>query len=368
MRIHKKEDVSAKQLCFFLAFLLPVSKLSEAPALLAYYAKDDLLLPAILHFILQAAMLCGVVWLSSKTKTSLFDLLEEKGGKFLAKTVYFLLAAYYVFFSVLPLLGLERFVYTAFFDSEPGLSAFAPFFFLAAYVATKNLQSFGRICEITMPLFLLAFTGLLFLSVGEADFSALMPLFSAPPHSIGLGALRSCSHFSDTALLLPFLGYYRYKKGDGKKLVGAYSFGAICVLFFLAVFYGVFGPTAALQPFAFGKIAGYFSGLTVIGRIDLLLVYLTTALLLFYHCLPIALAVHCFCRAANVQNKIFPSAICCLSLLLLTVFFNRLYGEVYSFVAAYAVWIFPLFAYGAPLGVLLLVAMQERKKRRLNNG
>ena len=46
----ERGSVSIRQLCFFLAFLLPVSKLLEAPALLAYYAKDDLLLPALAHF------------------------------------------------------------------------------------------------------------------------------------------------------------------------------------------------------------------------------------------------------------------------------------------------------------------------------
>ena len=49
----KQESVNARQIAFFCAFLLPVSKFLEAPSLLAKYAKGDLLLPAILHFLLQ---------------------------------------------------------------------------------------------------------------------------------------------------------------------------------------------------------------------------------------------------------------------------------------------------------------------------
>ena len=362
----ERGSVSIRQLCFFLAFLLPVSKLLEAPALLAYYAKDDLLLPALAHFALQTGMLAGIVYMSSKTDKTLFELLSDKWGLWAAKTLYFLLAAYYIFFSLLPLLGIERFVYTAFFDTAPSLSAFAPFFLLAAYAATKSLKCFARICDLAAPLFLVAFLGLMLLSVGEADFTALMPLFSSSPRSLSLGALRSFPHFSDTALLLPFLGYYRYRKGDGKKILFSYGAGSCFVLFFLAVFYGIFGAVSQLQPYAFSKIAGYFGGLAVIGRIDLLLVYLMTVLLLFYYCLPLTLSVHCFCKAANIRNRIPVASTVCLSLLLLTVFFNRLYSGLYSFVTVFAVWIFPLFAYGAPLLCLLtlLPARERRKKRR----
>lgn len=363
--MEQREKISVGQLCFFLAFLLPVSKILETPALLAYYAKDDLLLPALLQFLLQAGMLLGIIYFSSKTSDTLFSFLAKRLGTPVAKTVYFLLSLYYVFFSILPLLGVERFVYTAFFDTAPNLSAFAPFFLLAAYAATKTFTAFGRVCHLCAPLFIVAFLGLTFLSVGQADFTALMPLFSSSPRSIGLGVLRSFPHFSDTAFLLPFLGHYRYQKGDGKKLMISYGGGAVAVLFFLAVFYGIFGSVAQLQPFAFSKIAGYFSGLDVIGRIDLLLVYLTTILLLFYYSLPISLATHCFCKAINRQNKLPVSAFICISLLLLTVFFNQIYGALYSFITTFAVWVFPVFAYGIPLLLLLLCILKKERRNSL---
>lgn len=361
----QREKFSIRQLCFFLAFLLPVSKILEAPALLAYYAKDDLLLPAFLQFALQAAMLLGIVYFASKTDETVFEFISRALGNTAAKILYFALAAYYIFFSLLPLLGVERFVYTAFFDTAPNLSAFAPFFLLAAYAATKTLTSFGRICDLSAPIFLIAFFGLMFLSVGESDFSALMPLFSSTPRNLFLGVVRSFPHFSDTAFLLPILGHYRYKKGDGKKIMFSYGIGAIAVLFFLAVFYGIFGSISELQPFAFSKIAGYFGGLDVIGRVDLLLVYLTTVLLLFYYCLPVLLATHCFCKAANWHNKLPVSAFISVSLLLLTVFFNRLYGALYSFISAAAVWVFPLFSYGVPLFVFTLIFLKKERSKSL---
>ena len=64
--MEQREKISLGQLCFFLTFLLPVSKILETPALLAYYTKDDLLLPALLQFLLQGVMLLGIIYFSRK--------------------------------------------------------------------------------------------------------------------------------------------------------------------------------------------------------------------------------------------------------------------------------------------------------------
>ena len=45
----KTGPLCRRQLCFILAFILPVSKLLEAPSLLAYFSKGDLLVPAFFH-------------------------------------------------------------------------------------------------------------------------------------------------------------------------------------------------------------------------------------------------------------------------------------------------------------------------------
>ena len=358
-----KHAVNTRQLCFFLAFLMPVSKLLQTPSLLAYYADGDLLFPALCQQLLQGLMLAGLLLFCKRAKRSPFDFLAQTTSPIVARCAYGLLALFYAFFSLLPLLELERFAYTAFFDTAPGISAFAPFFVLSAYFCVKGLKSFARICDLCAPLFLISFFGLLFFAVGEADFSALTPLLKTPSASVGLGVLRSVIHFSDTALLIPLLGSYKYKQGDGKKVLLSYAVGAVFVLIFLAVFYGVFGVLAPLKPYAFDKIAVYFSGLKVIGRVDLLLVYLTSVLLLFYYCLPLQLCTHCFTRAVGLSSPLFVSIGLNLLLFLLTVFFNRFYGALYSFITTTVGWVFPVFAYLLPLLLLALTYLKRRNAR-----
>ena len=82
------------------------------------------------------------------------------------------------------------------------------------------------------------------MAFGETDFTELFPLFGTSPRENFKGLYHSFVHFSDMPLMIPLLGAYRYEKGDGKKIVGAYAGGGAFVLLFLAVFYGVFGALA----------------------------------------------------------------------------------------------------------------------------
>ncbi|MBQ8885090.1 MAG: GerAB/ArcD/ProY family transporter [Clostridia bacterium] len=362
----EKGVIGTRQLCFFVAFLLPVSKLLETPSVLAYYAKGDLLFPAICQQLLQALAIGLFLFLSARTDKSFFELIESGLGRIAAKIIYIALAVYFVFYSLLPLLEFERFVYTAFFDAAPTFSAFLPFFLMSAYVCTKGLKAFARSADLAMPLFIVSFVGLMVMSVGESDFSAVLPLFGTPISSSFKGFLRSMIHFSDSALLLPMLGAYRYKKGDGKKVMGSYALGSFFVLFFLVVFYGLFGPLSPIMTFAFDKTAQYFKALNTVGRIDLMLAYTMTILLIFYYCLPLQLGVICFSRAVETNKKIPVAAALNLALLLFTAYFAKFYTRIYNFVTYYSFWVFPVFAYLLPLFALFLVL--KNRGKRMNGG
>ena len=175
-----KPAINGRQLCFFAAFLIPVSKFLSAPAALAFFAKGDLLVPALTHYLLQAAILAVILFLASRTDKSFFDLLSDTFGVLTARIVYILYSLYFIFFMLLPILNVERFVYSAFFDTAPYLFAFTPFFFLSGFICTKNLKSFGRCADIAFPLFIVSFVGLMVLSVGEADFTNILPMFGTP--------------------------------------------------------------------------------------------------------------------------------------------------------------------------------------------
>lgn len=363
--IQQDEPVlNGRQMCFFAAFLIPASKLLAMPALLSYFAKGDLLLPALGHYLLQAGVLAAILFLASRSDRGFFGLISDNLGKTAARIVYGLYAVYFVFSALQPLLDLERFVYTAFFDTAPPMCIFCAFFLLSGFICTKNLKAFGRSADISMPLFLISFVGLMILSVGTADFTNLLPVFGTPFRSTATGFLETLGHFSDTALILPLLDAYRYRKGDAKKIMLSYGGGAVFVLFFLAVFYGIFGPIAPRQEFAFVKTAQYFPALSVVGRFDLLLIYLMTIVLLFYYSFVLQSAVLCFTRAIGTEKQLPVSAVLNGLLFVYTLLFAKHYNALYYAISLRLFWVFLLFADVIPLLCLFL----RRKKGTENSG
>ena len=360
-RVHA--PVKARQICFFAAFMLPMTKLLEAPSNLAKEGLGDLLLPAVLHFIFQTAILFGLLFLLSKTKGGFFPFLEEKIGRTGLKIFKWCLAVYFLFTALQPLLDLEKFVHAAFCDTEPNAFSLTPFFFLSGYISVKSLRSFGRIADLCAPIFLIAFSGLILMSLGATDLQAVLPWFEFPFSKILTATTRTTVYFSDAILILPLLGEFDYKKGDSLKITSSYAVGGLFTLLFLAVFYGIYQSLAPIEHYAFSKIAQYFPALQTLGRIDLLLVYALTAVLLFIYSLPIAYA--CRFISDGVGGKpVLIAAIINAGLLIFTFFGNRHYNFFYTAITQKLWWIFPLFTIAILLFFGILILFLNRKKER----
>ncbi len=343
----------ARQIAFCAAFLLPAGKLLEVPSVLSHYAKGDILLPAILQYLVQSLVLLGVLYACSKSEKSILERLYEKLGKW---TILFfvLYGGYFLLASILPLLDAEKFVYAAFFDTAPTTFSFGAFFFLLAFFCTKGLKSIGRCGDLCLFLFLLPFLALLLMALFETDFSHLLPFFGTDIKGVSQAFTHATPHFSDAALLLPLLINFRYQEGDGVKIMTGYWTGAVMTLLFFAVFFGIFSTIAPREHYAFLKIAQYFPALDIIGRVDLLFVYLLTVVLLFYTCLPLSYTVDCAARVVGTERKTLFSGVLSILALLFVLFVNRHYNAFYDFISAPLAPVFWLLADIFPLFLLLL--------------
>ena len=357
------QKICARQISFAAAFLLPAAKLLEVPSLLAEYAKGDLLLPALMHFLTQALVLLGVLFAASRSNQTLMERLKSKLGKGIF-AVYALYALYFLFAAALPLLDLEKFIYAAFFDTEPTSFSFYVFFFLSAFIATKGVKAVGRSADLCLFLFLIPFLAILGMSFMEADFTRLLPLFQTKFPAVVQAFNRSTPHFSDAVLLLPLLMNLRYEEGDGKKIMLGYGAGSFFTLLFLAVFFSIFSSIAPREHYAFSKIAQYFPALSVVGRIDLLFVYFLSVVLLFYTCLPIQYTTQAVGKLFRTQRLTLISAILNISLLVALLFLNKSYNAIYALISGK---LFPAFWFIADLLPLfcLFLPTEEQEKRGL---
>lgn len=363
VKTKKQPLLNTRQLCFFAAFVLPLSKLLETPSLLAQNALGDLLLPAFIQCAAQFIGLLCLLLVSEKTGKGVYSLLKEKVGLWAASGLYFLLAAYYLFSSLLPLLDLEKYTYAVFYDTAPSRFTFAPFFFFSLFVCMKSLRSFGRMTELCAPIFIVAFVGIIAASVGESDFEALLPWFEFPIGKIATAVKNTTLHFSDALLFLPLLENCEYKKGDYKKISGAFWLGvAFCLLFF-AVFYGIYTSLAPRQHYAFSKIAQYFPALKTVGRVDLLLTYLLTIILALVTTLPLLLCVFCIKTPFGEGVGAIASIAVNVALFFFVLYCNKYYNGLYAFFQARLWWVFPAFSVGLPLLSPLLLIGKKKPRR-----
>ncbi|MBE7067969.1 MAG: hypothetical protein E7381_01565 [Clostridiales bacterium] len=330
MTITQSKELNGRQIAFFSAFILPLFKLAEVPSLLAKFAKGDLLLPALLHFVLQTAILCALLYCASQSQERIIDRLKKRFGKW-TSVFYLVYAVYFLVYALLPLLDLEKFVYAVFYDTAPTLFSFAFFFFFSAFLCVKGMKTVGRVADLSLFLFVVPFLALLFASLAEADFTNLSPLFEQPFSSSFSGFFYTLPHFSDVTLLLPLVLNLRFEKKDGVKITAGYLLGALFTLAFLAVFYGVYSTVASRQHYAFSKIAQYFPPLAVIGRVDLILVYLLCVLLFFATALPLFYSVEFTATALTKGNKLILSATVNFGAFLFVLFCNKYYDRIYSF-------------------------------------
>lgn len=364
MKDKSTTQINTRQLALFLAFFLPIGKLLELPSLLARYAAGDLLLPAFLGTAFEFLCFLGLFLFATQSETSLFERIEEKFGKGAMRAAYIVCALSLLLYSLLPVFDLEKYSHAVFADTEPTFFTFAPFFLFSGFVCTKGVKAIGRSADLSVLLFLFPFLGLIIMSVGQTNFSKLLPLFERPFSVSAKAVWHTLPHFSSAIFLLPLMGGYRHKKGDAKKLLPAFGVGSALFLLFLAVFFGLYGEMAEREHYAVAKIAQYFPALKTLGRVDLLLVYLLSVQLFFYTALPLQLAVDCFCKSLQRNVQTLSSAAINAALFFVVLFFNRHYDELYRFFTRRLPPVFFCFALIPPL----LSCLFLRKKRQNGGG
>lgn len=345
-------ELNARQLCLIAGGLFPLTKLILLPSSLAYYAGKDLFLPALILLLLEGGVLFSVLQLSSKTDKTFFELLSDTFGRLTARIVFGVYGAYFLFSALLPVYEQTLLLRTAFYDTIPSPLFFAAFYIVCIYLCLKPFKSFGRCADFLVPVSSVALLLLLALSVSDAKFSSLLPLFQTSAKTIALTAARSVPRFLDCAFPLFFLGHFRHEKNTTLKVMLSFLAGALFLLLFLCTFYAVYGVIAPARSSAISKIGRYFPGVDVIGRIDLLLIYLLSGSYLLYLMLPFRLSVHCLktCFQTKDEYDVFYAVGINLIAFVLYFFLNYTVVHFEQFVSGfYLLPIFVLFSYFIPV-------------------
>ena len=350
--------ISVRQICFILIFYTAVTKLLQYPTLLSSYSGRDLLFSSLLSFIIQGVVIWAVAYLSSKTDKTLYELIKDTFGEVTARIIYGFFAAFFILMALLPLFEQKAFVHAVFYDTTPALIVFLPIFFFIVYTGSKGFKNIGRCADICMPIFLLIMLGIFAMSLAEVKFCNLLPVLKTPITNVLGGSLKSAYYFLEPAYLLMFLGHYKYRRGDAAKLTLSYVGGALIVLAFLAVFYGIYAEIASSRQFAISKTSLYFSAIDLVGRIDLMALYVLEIVMLFALVLNIQLAVHCIIKCSGWDCPEIISLCVNFALALLLYIFDHKYMAIQTF---YADWLWIAVIIFATVAPICAWALKRRK-------
>ncbi|HIX09704.1 MAG TPA: GerAB/ArcD/ProY family transporter [Firmicutes bacterium] len=355
--------LNSRQILFFLAAVAPVGKLILMPAQLAAACDNDLLFPVAAQLLLQAALVFCVLLLARREKT-FYRLICDAAGGVCARIASVALAAFLLFAAFLPVVEQKILVRGIFYDTIPAYLVFTPFFLFSAYLCARPLVTLGRMWDILAPLSVIGTAGILLLSVGSADYGALAPAGAAGIQAFWGGTAATFGWFYDTALLLSLIGRFGYTKGLAWKGALCYLAGGGVLLFFLATFYGVFSEIAVIQPHAFARMSGFFSGMTVLGRIDYLFIFAVAFVMTFYAVFPMQSAVNTVSEAFGDPKPLAPLLSVGVNLgMLAAVYLSNFHtSQAITTVTQTLFWLFPVFTVLLPLLLLIIFGRRPHEK------
>ncbi len=325
-----------------------VSKFILYPTQLSAESGNDLLFSALINFLLQGAIIWAVSFLCSRTDKTFFQLIEGTLGNVTARIIYGFFALFFIICAIIPLFEQKLYVHAIFYDTVPALIVFLPIFFFTVFVAAKDFRNIGRCADICLPIFLLSMLLILVMSFKEVQWDNFLPVLKQPSRVFS-SSLANAFRFAEPSFLLMFMGHFKYNKGDAAKITISYIGGAIFVMSVLAAFYGIYGDLAQSRQFAISKISLFFPAIELLGRIDLLTLYVLEIAMLFALALNIQLAVHCIGQCTGYRNSaVLSVAVNALLIALIIIFNNNM--NVLSVVWSKWMWIvFLIFANIVPL-------------------
>jgi hypothetical protein len=337
-------------------------KLLLYPTVVSAYCGRNLLIPAFCDFLLEGLLVFAISYLCSRKNGTIFDILRGSLGDIPARIILGVLGLYYFSIAIIPVLEQKLYVHAIFYDNVSSILVFIPIFVFLFFAVYKGFESIGRSADICLPIFLVSIVAIFSMSAFKADYTNLLPLFSMSWGDFFKGATRPLFRFTSAVFMLMFLGRFECRRGDVIKITFSYLGGALLVLCFLGIFYGMYGGIAQSVQFAIAKTSLFFPAIDIVGRIDLVALYALEIIMLFALAMPLQLSAECFKECLQLKMDIALSIAVNLSMLLIVFSLDNSFDCIHRFFGNW-MWIgFVAFSVVLPLLLILLGVGKYGKK------
>ena len=359
------KSISIRQLCFIIITLFSISKFYVLPALVSGVSRESGFIAVALNFLIDFILLAICLYIVKKSENSLYDTSVSLFGKTLTDITFILYAVYFFSKAFIPLVEQKNTISLTFYESQPTLLIFMPFFIVGFYIVKKGINAFSRSVEIIFWIFIFALLIIFALSVPAGRYGALLPLFS-PRNKIFTGAYKTLIWFGDPLAIL-FLGdYLSSKKKLFKKCAVSFAVSAIITVLLVAVFYAIFDGISERQYYAPIKMSKYSITLSNIGRLDYLGSVMLSLVSVYSITLPLLISATIIKKVFNLKENDVVSPLITVGLQAVLIYFfqNEIFESI-SFFIKYFIPFYIVMAYALPVLFAIAFYIKEKGKRRV---
>lgn len=355
-----KNSISENQLSIIVATGFTLTKIYVMPANLSYFAGSSLWISALINFIIDYILLLVFLrFIRQSGNKTLFEINTELFSKKMAKFIALIFAVFFILKAFVPIVEQKNSIELTFYETQPTLLTFMPFFVVAFYIMLKGYRAFGRSFEICMWIYIFGMSSILLLSIFAGKYLALLP-FWTDTKRIFYGSFKSLIWFGDPIYVLFFAGYIGNIKTNLNKIRKAYIVSAITTLVVLVVFYAVFENIAPRQYYATLKMSKYSIALSNIGRFDYISAFMLAAMCVFEVCLPLLFACTCLNECFSFRRRFIAPVIVITFEVAFSILTQNDFLTTIDFISSYVTWFFILVNYVVPLTIYFIYKRSKK--------
>lgn len=342
-------QISQKQLSIIIGAGFTLTKIYVMPAFLSNIASESMWLCALLSIILDFLLLTIVLkTINNVNNAPLYDVGNALFTAPVNKCITLLYAIFFMVKAFIPIVEQKNSIELTFYETEPSLLTFMPFFIVAFYVIIKGFKPFGRSYEMCLWVYLFGMLSILLLSLFAGDYTALLPIIGENPTRILTGFFKSLIWFGDPIYILFFSGYISNIKNKLKGLKKSYLIYSVTTISLLVIFYAVFSTIAPRQYYATLKMSKYSIALSNIGRFDYISAFMLAAMCVFQTCLPLLFANLCLNKCFNFKRPFIAPIIVITLEVIFTILLENSFITTIEFFSNYVIWFFIIMNYILP--------------------
>lgn len=263
-----QKQLTDRQTGLILIVSILANKLLMLPGIICFEAKNNAYLVFLLSFLIDFLFVMIFLYINQKIDMPIFKFLQNKFGK--AVAVLFALPIIITFaFKCVDIFG-ECYL---FFDQVMYVQVnqiifMTCFLIMILYLGSRAYRTIGRSIELLFFVFVISLFLSLYMSIGSANWSYLLPLNATMPTTIFQTMFNHNLWFGDFLALFLLVGNIKMEKNSKRRILIDYIIGSCIVLLTVVIFICVFENTASIHKMAIIDITEYTPRLTSEGRLN----------------------------------------------------------------------------------------------------